>query len=239
MTRNAQHHVGNTVFTLQHYRIRNGASACAAQVIHNFDRGVRRCNYRRSCLLKRHNLPAAGNRILDAFRNYFSTQEHIQRAALDARGRNDWCHFIAMTAQRNRLDITGFNASSNRKRIAKAAGIQRPCHAQNLIARKTSGAQHLGCHFVQRVGNNNGNGVGRIGGNRFAGGLNNAPVDVDQIRARHTRRSGPSSADQDHIGICNCRQSCATRCPATRTRNPRCMVQIQGHRRRQSWCNVD
>ena len=84
--------------------------------------------------------------------------------------------------------------------VAEARAVEHAGHADDHVVRKAREFAQRPDHRVERIGDADDEGVGRMLTNAFADRLHHLQIDAEQIVAAHAGLAGDSGGDDAHVG---------------------------------------
>ena len=109
---------------------------------------------------------------------------------------------VAVFAVDMGMDILGADMEALCQRGLQTAGVQNGAGADDLILGNAGDlVEHIGQN-INRIGNDDINGIGSIFGDILSNTLQNADIGLCQIQTSHTGFSGNSAGDHNDVGVC-------------------------------------
>ena len=123
-----------------------------------------------------------------------------QRDAGDGRILGERHHGVAMAAEHEGGDVLDGNVELIGEEIAEARGIEHAGHADDLVAGQAGGFLQRPHHGVERIGDTDDEGIGRVLLDTRADLLHDLQIDAEKIVAAHAGLARHAGGDDHDIG---------------------------------------
>ena len=150
-------------------------------------------------------LAAAAARALDdgvelLLRDPAHLDEVGQRDAGNRGVAGDRHHVVAVAAEHQRRHVLDRDLQLLGQEGAEAAGVEDAGHADDLVLRQSAGLLQRPHHGIERVGDDDDEGVGRVLLDAGARLVHHLEVDAEQVVAAHAGLPRHAGRDDDHVG---------------------------------------
>ncbi len=109
-------------------------------------------------------------------------------------------HVVAMAAEHEGGDVFDRDVEFLREEMTESRGVEHARHADDAVGRKTGGLLQRPHHRVERIGDADDEGVGRMRLDAGADRVHHLQVDAEQVVAAHAGLARHAGGDDDHVG---------------------------------------
>ena len=110
-----------------------------------------------------------------------------------------------MAAQNKGCHVAHGHIEFLSKEVTETRTVQNASHAADLVVGQTAELAQRPNHRIQRVGDADNEGVGRVGSNAFANGFHDLKVDAQKVITAHAGFARNTSGHDAHVGACDIR----------------------------------